>query len=118
MMGLLVAAPHGRRGRATLLRICRTGDEISSIVSGSALPRKRFIAYNKSTMTRIKLFRTPLPARTFLFVGLLLLWVGTLAIAPSRAQNSDNRWHSDLKRAAEISAKTNKPIFLVFRCVR
>ncbi|MCH7988581.1 MAG: hypothetical protein IID46_05435 [Planctomycetes bacterium] len=68
-------------------------------------------AYNEVTMTSKQIL-----SRLGMVSILTLLLQSYVAV--TLAQDSDNRWHSDLKKAAEISAKTNKPIFLVFRCVR
>ncbi|GAB4160986.1 MAG: hypothetical protein Tsb009_38290 [Planctomycetaceae bacterium] len=34
------------------------------------------------------------------------------------AQTTFFGWHSDLNEAKSVSARTGKPIFVVFRCVR
>lgn len=59
--------------------------------------------------------RTPAPRR---FSGLLLAFLLLTPTTGLFAQDSFPGWHSDLDRAAEIAAKRNQPIFLVFRCVR
>jgi len=51
-------------------------------------------------------------------VALAVFLLAAMISARADAQDSHIGWHSDLNRAAQIAAKTNKPIFLVFRCVR
>lgn len=46
----------------------------------------------------------------------LLSIISTTTLALS--QTGGGRWHSDLKTAAAVAAKTGKPIFVVFRCER
>lgn len=49
--------------------------------------------------------------------------VASLALAaavvlPQPALGQTAGWHNNLNRAAEVAAKTGKPIFVVFRCER
>lgn len=51
---------------------------------------------------------------------LLTSFAGVIALcatAPLFAQNYAG-WHGSLDRAAEVAAKTGKPLFVVFRCER
>lgn len=54
---------------------------------------------------------------TNLRLSLAILFTGLALPASANAQRYAG-WHSSLKAAAAESAKTGKPIFVVFRCER
>ena len=41
-----------------------------------------------------------------------------LSAAAASAQDKIQRWHDSLDRGVEAARKSNKPLFVVFRCVR
>lgn len=46
----------------------------------------------------------------------VVLILGSSAVAS--AQEKITGWHTDLDSARELARKTDKPLFVVFRCVR
>jgi hypothetical protein len=58
------------------------------------------------------------PPRPGSRVASLTALVLVVSAAAASAQDKIQRWHDSLDRGVEAARKSNKPLFVVFRCVR